>query len=196
MAGRETIGGCPGPMAVDRDALEIFMKVALSSRPWRIDPALTAKPWKPYTFESPPKIAIQWSDGVVKPHPPMIRALREVAEACRKAGMEVVNWDCQHLDHSKSWDLVSALYWPDGAKEVLGLIEESGEPVLPLTKWIAQEQSSVKELTQHELWKVSVCCHPMREILTCLSCVPKGTRTAHFMRRSGAIPANTVGRSM
>ena len=60
MAGRETIGGCPGPMAVDRDALEIFMKVALSARPWRIDPSLTMKEWTPYSFSSRPKIAIQW----------------------------------------------------------------------------------------------------------------------------------------
>lgn len=155
MAGRETIGGCPGPMAVDRDALEIFMKVALSAKPWRIDPSLTVKEWTPYTFTSPPKIAIQWWDGVVKPHPPMLRALREVAASCRQAGMEVVDWNCEHLDHQKSWDLVTALYWPDAAKEVLNLIEQSGEPVLPLTKWIAQEQSSPKELSQHELWKVS-----------------------------------------
>jgi amidase len=155
MAGRETIGGCPGPMAVDRDALEIFMKVALSAKPWRVDPALTAKEWTPYSFTTRPKIAIQWWDGVVKPHPPMLRALREVAESCRQAGMEVVDWDCEHLDHQKSWDIVSALYWPDGAKEVLDLIEQSGEPVLPLTKWITQEQPSAKELSQHELWKVS-----------------------------------------
>jgi amidase len=154
MAGRETIGGCPGPMAVDRDALEIFMKVALSAKPWRIDPGLTAKDWTPYSFKTRPKIAIQWWDGVVKPHPPMLRALREVAESCRQAGMEVVDWGCEHLDHQKSWDIVSALYWPDGAKEVLDLIEQSGEPVLPLTKWIAQEQPSAKELSQHELWKV------------------------------------------
>jgi hypothetical protein len=60
MAGRETIGGCPGPMAVDRDALGIFMKVALSARPWRIDPSLTVKEWTPYSFTSRPKIAIQW----------------------------------------------------------------------------------------------------------------------------------------
>jgi amidase len=155
MAGRETIGGCPGPMAVDRDALEIFMKVALSAKPWRIDPALTAKEWTPYAFTARPKIAIQWWDGVVKPHPPMLRALREVAESCRQAGMEVVDWDCEHLDHQKGWNIVSSLYWPDGAKEVLDLIGQSGEPVLPLTKWIAQEQPSVKELSQHELWKVS-----------------------------------------
>ena len=60
MAGRETIGGCPGPMAADRDALELFMKVALSAKPWRIDPALTVKDWTPYSFTSRPKIAIQW----------------------------------------------------------------------------------------------------------------------------------------
>jgi hypothetical protein len=60
MAGKETIGACPGPMAVDRDALEIFMKVALSARPWRIDPSLTVKEWTPYRFTSRPKIAVQW----------------------------------------------------------------------------------------------------------------------------------------
>lgn len=87
----------------------------------------------------------------------MLRALREVAAQCRQAGMEVVDWECEQLDHQKSWEIVSALYWPDGAKEVLDLIEQSGEPVLPLTKWIAQEQPSVKALTQHELWKVG--CH-------------------------------------
>lgn len=86
----------------------------------------------------------------------MIRALREVAESCRKAGMEVVDWNCENLDHQKGWDIISALYFPDGGKEVLGLIEEGGEPVLPLTKFIINEQPTVKELTQHELWKV--CC--------------------------------------
>jgi len=86
----------------------------------------------------------------------MLRALREVAAKCREAGMEVVDWNCEHLDHQKGWEIITALYWPDGAKEVLGLIEQSGEPVLPLTKWIAQEQASGKELTQHELWKVSL----------------------------------------
>lgn len=142
-------------MTVDRDGLELFMKVALAAKPWRVEPSLTVKEWTPYKFARPPKIAVQWWDGVVQPHPPMTRALREVADACRKAGMEVVDWDCEHLDHRKAWDIISALYWPDGGKEVLGLIKESGEPMLPLTKFIIEEQPTVKELTQHELWKVS-----------------------------------------
>ncbi|KAK8061231.1 hypothetical protein PG997_015452 [Apiospora hydei] len=155
-AGKETISGCPGPMTVDRDGLELFMKVALSAKPWRVEPSLTVKEWTPYQFARPPKVAVQWWDGVVRPHPPMTRALREVAAACREAGMEVVDWDCEGLDHEKGWDILSALYWPDGGEEVLGLIKESGEPILPLTKFIIHEQPTVKELTQHELWQLCV----------------------------------------
>ncbi|KAH7163582.1 amidase signature domain-containing protein [Dactylonectria estremocensis] len=156
MAGKETIASTAGPMTVDREALELFMKVALSSEPWRIDPSLTVKEWTPYKFTKPLKIAVQWSDGVVQPHPPMTRALKEVAEACRKAGMEVVDWDCEPLDHAKAWDIISALYWPDGGEEALGLMAEAGEPVLPLTKFIIQEQPTVKNHTQHELWELCV----------------------------------------
>ncbi|KAM5357211.1 hypothetical protein ACJZ2D_016499 [Fusarium nematophilum] len=156
MNGKETIASTPGPMTVDRDALELFMKAALSSKPWRIDPSLTVKEWTPYTIQRPLKIAVQWWDGVVQPHPPMTRALREVAEACRKAGMEVVDWDCEPLDHRKGWEILSAMYWPDGGEEALGLLESVGEPVLPLTKFIIQEQPTVKNLTQHELWELCV----------------------------------------
>ncbi|RBR25551.1 uncharacterized protein FIESC28_01514 [Fusarium coffeatum] len=154
MAGKETISSTPGPMTTDRETLELFMKVALASKPWLIDPSLTAKEWTPYKFDRPLKIAIQWWDGVVQPHPPMTRALREVAEACRKAGHEVVDWDCEPLDHKKGWEILSALYWPDGGKEALDLMEAAGEPVLPLTKFIIQEQPSVKNLNMHELWEL------------------------------------------
>ncbi|WJG37290.1 amidase signature domain-containing protein [Fusarium oxysporum Fo47] len=154
MVGKETVSSTPGPMTVDRESLELFMEIALSNKPWLIDPSLTAKPWTPFKFDRPLKVAVQWWDGVVQPHPPMTRALKEVAEACRKAGMEVVDWDCEPLDHKKGWEILSALYWPDGGKEALGLMEAAGEPVLPLTKFIIQEQPSVKDLTMHELWEL------------------------------------------
>lgn len=137
------------------------MKVALASEPWNIDPSIVQKEWVPYKFARPPKIAIMWWDGVVQPHPPMTRALQEVAEACRAAGMEVVDWDCEKLDHQKGWDILSALYWPDGGKELKELLESAGEPMLPLTKFILHEQPMAKELTQHELWKVSSLCQTM-----------------------------------
>lgn len=154
MVGKEVIFSTPGPMTVDREALELFMKVALASKPWRIDPSLTIREWTPHKFTKPLKVAVQWWDGVVQPHPPITRAMREVADACRKAGMEVVDWDCVPLDHKKAWDIISAMYWPDGGEEALTLLESAGEPVLPLTKFIIHEQPTVKNHTQHELWEV------------------------------------------
>ncbi|TLD16073.1 uncharacterized protein PgNI_00538 [Pyricularia grisea] len=158
MIGKEAIMSTPGPMTVDRDAMELFMQVILAREPWRLDPSIDARPWVPFKFSKPLKIAVQWWDGVVRPHPPMTRALKEVSEACRKAGMEVVDWDpkSDYLkipDHSKGWEIISSLYFPDGGQEVLGHLEASGEPLLPLTKFIIQEQPSVKNLTHAELWE-------------------------------------------
>lgn len=155
MAGRETIFSTPGPMTVDRKAMELLMRVALSRKPWRRDPAIVPMPWTPHKFTKPLKIAVQWWDGVVMPHPPVTRALKEVVAACQKAGMQVVDWNCESLDHKKSWDLISALYWPDGGREALETLEGSGDTVLPLSKWIIQEQPLVKDMTQAELWQVS-----------------------------------------
>ncbi|KAJ3498103.1 hypothetical protein NLG97_g1391 [Lecanicillium saksenae] len=155
MAGRETIFSTPGPMTVDRKAMELLMRVILSKKPWRKDPAIIPMPWTPHKFTKPLKIAVQWWDGVVMPHPPITRALKEVVAACQKAGMQVIDWDCTNLDHKKSWDLISALYWPDGGREALDAMNNVDDTVLPLSKWII-EQPTVKDLTQAELWKLTL----------------------------------------
>ncbi|KAK6084366.1 acetamidase [Seiridium cupressi] len=124
------------------------------AKPWLTNPSLVVKEWSPHKFDRPLKIAILWWDGVVMPHPPITRALREVSDACKTAGMEVVDWDCETLDHQTAWEIISALYWPDGGEEVLGLLEQSGEPILPLTKFIIQEQQTVKKLDMAGLFQL------------------------------------------
>ncbi len=158
MEGKETISTTPGPMTVDRKAMELLMKTVLSKEPWRKDPSIIPMPWTPHTFTKPLKIAVQWWDGVVQPHPPITRALKEVATACRNAGMQVIDWNCEKLDHQKAWEITSALYWPDGGREALEFLDKHDDDLLPLTKWILQEQPSVKDLTQAELWEVSIVC--------------------------------------
>jgi amidase len=153
MIGKEAILSTLGPMAADRQALELFIETVMASEPWLLDPSLTVKQWVPHKFDRPLKVAVQWSDGVVQPHPPMIRALKEVSEACKAAGMEVVDWDCSALKHDKAWDIIASLYWPDAGDECLGRINDAGEPVLPLTNFIINEQPSVTRLSMHELWK-------------------------------------------
>lgn len=152
MLGNETVIPTFGPLTRSRETLNLFMDVILKTEPWRYDPWLFPKQWTPVTFDRPLKIAVQWWDGVVKPHPPMIRALREVSDACRAAGHKVVDW--VSLKHAEAWSIVSRLYFPDGGEDTLNLIKESGEPLLPLTKWII-EQPGVKKLSIQELWAVS-----------------------------------------
>ncbi|KAH6693671.1 amidase signature domain-containing protein [Plectosphaerella plurivora] len=153
MVGKEAIMGTPGPMCVDRASLDLLMNVAIAARPWRVDPSLSVKEWAPFELKAPLKITVQWWDVVVMPHPPMTRALKTVSEACRRAGMTVVNWDSKRLDHARAWEILSSFYWPDGGKEVLGLLRDADEPLPPLTTFIIHEQPSVRELTQHELWQ-------------------------------------------
>ncbi|KAK9773857.1 putative Amidase signature domain-containing protein [Seiridium cardinale] len=154
MAGKDAILATVGPMATDRNSLEMMMRVVIDAKPWLTDPSLVVKEWSPHKFDRPLKIAILWWDGVVMPHPPITRALREVSDACKNVGMEVVDWDCEALDHQTAWEIISALYWPDGGEEVLGLLEQSGEPILPLTKFIIQEQQTVKKLDMAGLFQL------------------------------------------
>lgn len=155
--GMETVIPTYGPLARSRETINLFMDVMLKSDLWRYDPSVVPRKWTPFEFgggqsKKPLKVAVLWHDGVVKPHPPTTRALREVAEACKKAGMTVVDW--VPLEHDKAWDIVSRLYWPDGGEETRKVLAESGEPALPLTEWI-MTQPGVKKLSMQELWKVS-----------------------------------------
>lgn len=159
MIGRETILPTYGPLCTDRKTMDLFMKIVLDAQPWRYDGNCIPIPWSPFTITKPLKIAIEWDDGVVKPHPPVIRALKEVADACRGAGMVVDDWI--PLDHEKAWDITSALYFPDGGEDCLKPLKESGEPVLALSDFIIHEQPKVRSLSMAELWKV----------ISCLSCV-------------------------
>lgn len=152
MGGKESILGTNGPLCTSREDLELFMSTVMNSEPWRMDPAIFPKKWTPHKFTKPLKVAIQWSDGIVKPHPPVLRALAETAKACKDSGMEVVDW--VSLDHAKGWEIASGLYFPDGGKDVYDTMAESGEPVLPLTKWVL-EQPNVKARSMKEFWNVS-----------------------------------------
>ena len=169
------------------------MQVALDAEPWLKEPTLSAMPWRPYKFTRPLKIAVQWWDGVVRPHPPMIRAMKEVADACRSAGMKVVDWKSENLDHAKAWDIISGLYWPDGGKTALDLMRSTGEPVLPLTKFIIEEQPTVKNLSQAELWEVGIRRHTPLPGKSPSSFLIADIRIT-ALRREGRVPSTICSR--
>jgi len=109
MAGQEQIVPCIGPLSTSLDGIELFMKTVIAAKPWLKEPSLLPFEWKDtrqlWEGGKRLKIAILWEDGVVRPHPPVIRALREVIEKLRKsAKIELVDW--KPYKHDLAWEII------------------------------------------------------------------------------------------
>ncbi|KAI1614495.1 amidase [Exophiala viscosa] len=166
MAGSEQIVAVVGPMSASFEGCHVFMKTLIDQKPWLTDPALLPMPWtyppkesyltKP-DGEKKLKIGIIWSDGVVKPHPPVIRAIQDLTAKLKSIPeVELVDW--KPYKHDLAWDVISALYFCDGAKQEKEALASSGEPWLPLTEFIIKEQPQVpdREFTISEVWQRTV----------------------------------------
>ena len=150
--GRESIIGVIGPLAQTREDINLFMKVVLDTEPWRQDPSLVPIPWRSIPLSSDRfTVAVMWDDGVVHPHPPVTRALRETVDQLKKNGIRVIDWE--PIEHDKAWDLISALFFCNGAAEERRLMAEADEQPLPLTDWILN-QPQVMERTWPEMDKL------------------------------------------
>jgi len=131
------------------------MQIVLDAEPWHREPALVKMPWNyrsRNTLERI-KIGIMYDDGTVTPHPPITRALKEI----KKKLLHVKNIECVDwtpYQHAHAWQIISRLYYPDGGQEEESILAESGEPMLPLTKWIiAQSTGSELSVSQLQWWQ-------------------------------------------
>ncbi|UJR07827.1 hypothetical protein I4U23_012110 [Adineta vaga] len=137
-AGRESIIPVIGPLARAREDIILFVKTILDTEPWLKDPSLIPIPWQSITLNSTNlTVAVMWDDNVIHPHPPVTRALHETVEHLKKAGIRIINWE--PIDHQKSWDIISALYYCNGAEEELNVMKDGNETPLPLTEWILNQ---------------------------------------------------------
>ncbi len=89
-----TVAGLLGPSVA---SLRYGMEALLSSEPWLTDPGVLPIPWRtPSGVDSGVKLSFGFTDfdGVVRPHPPIARALTMVKDALEALGHEV----CPHSD--------------------------------------------------------------------------------------------------
>lgn len=92
------------------------------------------------------------SDGVVNPHPSILRSLKETARALEDAGHTVIPW--VPVDHKGMAELVATSFFQDNAEPARGLIKQSGEEPTPLAKYVFEAlQGKLRTLT--ESWDVS-----------------------------------------
>ncbi|KAK8043061.1 hypothetical protein PG994_013544 [Apiospora phragmitis] len=154
MAGCEAILGTIGPLSTSLEGVKLFMKTVVGGKPWLKSPNLVAMDWRDTTglfSERRLKVAVMWDDEVVKPHPPISRALEEVVGELEKSqNVEIVDWAPQ--GHDRAWSIIAGLYFADGGAQTSEAINASGEPWQPLSKWIVQENPHLKKHDVTSLW--------------------------------------------
>jgi amidase len=152
-AGADAIATVIGPLSTSLSGIKIFMKTIIDAKPWLNEPALVPIPWNSSLRIAPQqslKIAVLWDDAVVKPHPPITRALQSVVSKLKPIpNVTVVDW--KPYLHDEAWAIISSLYFTDGGAEDAAIMAESSEPWLPLTKWIIKENPCVRKLSMGNL---------------------------------------------
>lgn len=143
-------------MSTSRSGLSLFMDAYLSYEPWIKDDYLVPIPWRSVILPSKLKIAVMWSDGIVTPHPPITRALREVTKYIKDAGHEIVDWVPE--GHDECWNIAQALFFEDGGRTEDRVNAEGGEDMLPLTEWLVKDNPNVKYQSIESLCAV---CFPL-----------------------------------
>ncbi|KAI0757556.1 general amidase [Daedaleopsis nitida] len=171
--GQESVSSVLGPMANSLEGVRIFTKAIIDAAPWRKDPLCVRKEWSEREYAlgdhggrgAQMCFAIMWDNGVIKPHPPLKRALELVKSALEKAGHTVIDWNNhRHLEILKNG---TSIFNADDGADYLAACALSGEPLIqtmspatdaheyaldePLARTILGER---RHLTAYELWQL------------------------------------------
>ncbi|VUC25729.1 unnamed protein product [Clonostachys rosea] len=153
-AGQESIRCVVSPLANSVADLDLFQRAIIESEPWETETSLVPLQWRSVQPYSPQDLTVGviWDDGVVHPHPPVTRALKQAVNKLKEAGIKVVDFD--PFNHQEGWAIISTLYFPDGARAQKDLLDLSGEPVAELTTWIL-DKARPEPLTVTENWELN-----------------------------------------
>lgn len=157
MLAEEQIIPVIGPLSTSLEGVKLFMKTVLSAKPWLVEPSCLPIPWRDQENHLPTRhgkklrVAVIWSDEIVKPHPPITRALQDIVQKMEAVPqIEVTTWT--PYKHDEAWEIIASIYFADGAKEEKEALSASGEPWRPLSKFIIDENPHVKHLSVEEVW--------------------------------------------
>ncbi|KAF2749378.1 amidase [Sporormia fimetaria CBS 119925] len=134
-----------GPMANSMRDIEFFFSAVAAHKPWTRDPDVVPTPWNALMCVGKRRklrIGVVRRDGVMEPHPPILRLMDEVAAKMRTAGIEVVDMDITPL-FSQCQSLANALFGVDGGNAMFDLLELTDEPLSP---WLATRLRRKKAL--------------------------------------------------
>ena len=131
------INGVAGPLSSSLDGLELYSRTVLSFAPWEWDPTCHPFPWDQQSYQTTRSRAAEGgvcfgfvaNDGVVRPHPPIERGLRETKAALVRAGHQVVDVDLFRAE-DKLWDLAFRIFCADGGHTLRKVLQIIPEPAI------------------------------------------------------------------
>ncbi|KAH8101474.1 general amidase [Cristinia sonorae] len=170
--GQESISSVLGPMANSMSAVKRFTKAVLDAKPWNRDPLVVRKPWseREYALEEHGGgvgmcFAVMWDNGVVKPHPPIVRAMKIVKSALEDAGHKVIEWESHR--HMELYETGERIFAADDGHDYRTECAKLGEPLIttmlpnedahdypldrPLAKTLVGEP---EHLSAYDLWQL------------------------------------------
>ncbi|KAE8268990.1 hypothetical protein A4X09_0g3342 [Tilletia walkeri] len=149
MEGQESIASVIGPLSTTFEGCLAFVRGILAARPWTLDPAAVAIPFDEQLFELR-KLDLKVShQGIMSPHPPITRALKEAKAKLEKAGHTVIDW--VNYEPQRASKLIGQLYQADGGIDIARVAEAGGEPLM--TSVVVSPLD--KEPTVYEGWQLN-----------------------------------------
>ncbi|KAI2792890.1 Acetamidase [Penicillium oxalicum] len=155
MEGQETVHSVVGPMAHSAADLRLFLTSVLGMEPWKYDSKVVPMPWRS-AEEDIIKLKIKEGltlgyyscDGVVLPHPPILRGIETVVSTLKDHGHQVIPWT--PYKHDFGHNLIGNIYASDGNTDVFKDINASGEPAIPNIKDLLNPD--IKKIDMNQLW--------------------------------------------
>lgn len=165
MGGQEQIVPVIGPLATSLEGIKLFMKTLIDQKPWLTEPSLVPFPWRDTTKATllrtdgtgkrKLKIGVMKDDGVVRPHPPILRAIDQVvASLASHPDIEVVEFPPYKSD--EAWRIISSLYFADDGEQASAAIDASGEDWRPLSEFIIKQNPNRRNLTISDVWSLTL----------------------------------------
>lgn len=162
------INSVAGPMCQTVDGLEVYTKAVLSTRPWEWDPSCVPIPWNESIchelMSTAQKTGLSFgfvaTDGIVRPHPPIERGMKEVKEALQNAGHEVV--DVELFDGREGMEpLMMSIFNADGGRGAREIMARCSEPPLAETIFAGPEQA----LTAEQFLEKGKLLHQIQQLI-------------------------------
>ncbi|THY73773.1 glutamyl-tRNA amidotransferas-like protein subunit A [Aureobasidium pullulans] len=160
MEGQETVHSVVGPITHSVPDMRLFVQSVLEQEPWKHDSKVIPMPWRQSEHDAAVKkitsdkltLGFFNNDGVVMPHPPILRGVDKVVSILRENGHEVIDW--KPYRHDYAVDLIQGIYASDAGKDIHTVLSASGEPAIPNINDLVDPSISGADITK--LWDVQL----------------------------------------